>query len=209
MKGILFKEDMFKLVVEGKKTQTRRIIKDVPGYWDLIGKGITQLTAFIKPGTGEMLNVYPRYRPWEIVYLKEPFFIPVPFVGFNTILYKYLSAPTWVEKWKNKLFMPEKYARYFILIKQVKVEKLCDISGPDAIAEGFGEKTRIKGLFKYGIYGKARIKFWKKWDEIHGTGSFIKLSPLEIPWVWVYEFELIKKGCEVLNPNERILNLEL
>ncbi|GAH84602.1 unnamed protein product, partial [marine sediment metagenome] len=131
MKGICFTEDMFKLVITGEKTQTRRIIKDVPGYWDLIGKGITQLTAFIKPGTGEMLNVYPRYFPGEIVYLKEPFFIPLPFPGFD-IIYKYTLSRANLEssyKWKNKLFMPEKYARYFILIKRVRVEKLCDISG--------------------------------------------------------------------------------
>jgi hypothetical protein len=158
MKGILFNEDLFPLVVSGEKTQTRRIKK------------------------GEK----PRYEKGEIIYLKEPFYI-VP--GTNTaVTYKddFKGEPPAIKfKWKNKLFMPAKYARHFIRITNIRNELLGDISGPDAIAEGCGLNwSRLKQRDQE---IKARVEFFKLWIRINGRQSWA-----DNPRVWVYDFEVFK-----------------
>jgi len=180
MKGILFTEDMFKLVIEGKKTQTRRLVKFpkyIPSDAKLIGKGITQWTTFHFVENDRLMEagMYPRYFPREEVYLKEPYIIDID----GSVYYRYdfpvknimlLNGTT--DKWRNKLFMPEKYARYKIFIEWVRIQRLSKISVYDAIAEGFIEYPKI-------------IKFFDKWKEINGPDS-LKSDP----YVWIYEFKL-------------------
>jgi len=77
------------------------------------------------------MSFKPRYKVGETVYLKEPYF---PYC-FERALYKYDSKNQF-GKWSNKLFMPEKYARYFIEITGVRCEQLQDISDEDCMKEG-------------------------------------------------------------------------
>ena len=121
-------------------------------------------------------GIYPRYMPGETVYLKEPYF---PIID-GDIMYKFdnwkvshchgTPPPDILNiAWKNKLFMPEKYARYFITITWVRIQRLDDISVSDAIAEGLDSEQT----------------FFDKWILINGMESYYKN-----PYVWVYEFEL-------------------
>lgn len=91
MKGILFKPDMIQAIVEGKKTQTRRVIKPQPSCkcevpdWhgqviDWIGYKHEGKTAYFcyKCGSGlrhidefSAHGIKPRYQPGEVVYIKE------------------------------------------------------------------------------------------------------------------------------------------
>jgi hypothetical protein len=117
MTGISFIEPLFHGVVSGKKTQTRRIMKPMPD--------------------GVIIKKYtPRYRKGEVLYLKEPYVIDL---AQKRVTYKYgnNSGEAWqMPKWGNKLFMPEKFARYFIEITDVRAELLQDISDEDCIREG-------------------------------------------------------------------------
>jgi hypothetical protein len=194
MKGILFKEEIFKAIIDGKKTQTRRILKPQPiekatwigtvvhenhkigFYWS---DGTTGNMQGFWPGLNK--NLFPKYQPGEILYLKEPYYLSDEY----SINYKY-DYPDYDRDfylWQNKLFMPEKYARYFIKITDVRCERLQDISVADARAEGVKEADSVMGDFRPG--------FLKIWDKIHGVESWN-----ENPWVWVVEFE-------------RIMNVEL
>ncbi len=110
MQGILFNHDlgMFQGVVAGTKTETRRL--------QIEGKKA-------------------RYKVGEKVFLKEPYAL---IKGLNTeigLAYKY-TFPEASDKWRNKMFMGEKYARYFIEITEVIPEKLFQITEEGAIAEG-------------------------------------------------------------------------
>lgn len=162
MKGICFKEEMFKAIIDGTKTPTRRVIKPQPIIDEIIP------TTNIKSGLftykkafydeQQLINYASRYKVDEIVYLKEPYYAygywrkqgltkkyktAWVFVVIAPKDIKYLSNKPanilsgmsekigWYKR--NKLFMPEKYARYFIKIKDIKVEKLQDISGLDAV----------------------------------------------------------------------------
>jgi len=184
MKGILFKEDMFKAVIEGCKTQTRRICKPQPG--------IDEFLSF--DGYLLYLNSYSRYNEGELVYLKEPFYIDDE-DGYLEYKYGYYDGNKWWDnpiipfhndirgRWQNKLFMPACYARYFIKIKTIRLERLHEITWQDTLAEGVGRHITIK----YPCWHKEI--FGEKWSEINGKESWN-----DNPYVFVYEFILVNKN---------------
>jgi hypothetical protein len=105
MKGICFIEPLFQAIIAGEKTQTRRIV----------------------PANG-----IQRYKKDEILFLKEPYK-----VFEEEVIYKFKTPEPHQHRyfWKNKLFMPEKFARYFIQIKNVRRERLQSITDEDCVKE--------------------------------------------------------------------------
>ena len=227
MKGILFTEPLFHKVVNGTKTQTRRIVKPQPQKQDCktcdfpSGHRISWKCPdeYCKSDT-EVLGK-PRYKPGETLYLKEPYRIIYP--GANTFeielkytykkfLYDYYAfadtaqIKTWVVKrlgeqkksaWCNKLFMPEFIARHYIKITGVRCERLKDISASDCIKEGV-EEQRWEGAttspyfyvlpdMSCEIYDTPREGYAALIDKISGKGTWESN-----PYVWVYDFKIIK-----------------
>lgn len=217
MKGILFKESMFRAVIEGRKTQTRRIVTPQPDE-----RGLRTTNTLFEDWHGNKAK--PRYKVSEIVYLKEPY---IDDLTMNKVFYKFkpedkkeieeFQLPYIPNPWKNKLFMPSEVARYFIKIKNVRAERVAEISEEDAIAEGivetgFGFTTLPMPEKNIPMYATAKDAFEKLWDSInlrykrdkHGNliaypfkGKTItrtegNIQVISNPWVWVYEFELIK-----------------
>lgn len=95
-------------------------------------------------------------------------------------------------KWKPSIFMPRWASRINLLIKDIRVERLQDISEGDAKAEGVspigvpivnpenGHHLGDEPSYKYG--------FMELWDKING-----KKYPWESnPWLWVIEFEVMQ-----------------
>ena len=62
----------------------------------------------------------------------------------------------------------------------VRVERLQDVTGTNAIAEGF----------KSNAYLDAKIQFHHVWEDIYNKTDFRWSNN---PWTWVYEFEQIYK----------------
>lgn len=187
MRSILFKEELFKAVIEGQKTQTRRIMKSPSGYFNVSWKPDRPKYKWANQcddeGGEASLGKYlqPRYPTGSIVYLKEPY-IPFPDSDLMPV-YRYAmdTVPEFEgNPWKNKLFMPEKYARYFIKITGVRIERVDEISEDDAIAEGVA-------FTKY-ANASARQHFKELWASINGIETW-----WERVWVWVYEFELTER----------------
>jgi hypothetical protein len=128
-----------------------------------------------------LARLHTRYQVGETVYIKEAYW-----KDSDGSLFDYADAPrelipdfcTLV----SPLFMPEWAARYFIRIKDVRVEKLQDIL------------TTPKDIFLEGLpdeYAECAFGFtldWFKglWDSIH------KDYPWEAnPWVFRYEFRIV------------------
>lgn len=147
--------------------------------------------SFFIPGTKyEYCFLKPRYQLNEIVYLKEPFHIFPTFCGNTLITYKYLSSQKKLYckeyKWKNKMYMPAKYARYFVKVTNIKCERLYDISEEDAKAEGV-KKGRLLGFGKVGIK-TYQEGYFLKFIEINGMKMF-NINP----FVFAYTFCLTDK----------------
>jgi len=192
MRGILFKEDLFAKVVLNSKTKTRRVIRSIPADFILQG----QLGRAAKFYRGDDIRqVKSLYKVGDRLYLKEPYCAfdaeykkPVLIIlGEEKIIYKYDTGPhPEGVVWKPKLFMPEKYARYFIEITDLKVEHIQDISMADIIAEGFELSMKDMYLDAMNQKIKSKLQFIKKWNEINPEYSWDNN-----PWVWIYTFKLI------------------
>lgn len=223
MKGIIFTEPNFHLSVQGIKKQTRRIIKPQPDNirsfnrvlgntpdYELSEKPWTPEPAYhFLMHEGKYLN--PRYKVGEIVYLKEPYaYAPIieeqkDIYPHDDFIYRYGHKYMSI-KWKNKLFMPEIAARYFIKITGVRAEKLQDISDEDCIKEGIVSTDSIaedvyEPVFENGLNATDKVnavlniqyetpqKAYKALiNKINGKDTWDNN-----PWVWVYDYELKKE----------------
>jgi hypothetical protein len=211
MKGIMFIEDMFLMVLAGVKSETRRIATaDV--HHKLVNFNIDNEAIFENLQTGELFGLKPKYKPNEIVYLKEPYQSNYHLVQKDIlyelkqedIVYKYFNPPSKSqmldEIWKNKMFMPEKYSRFKIQIISVDIQELNNISNQSAINEGIAEllqssmQLSMNGrLFRDYSIKKERFMNGLKAVKSYETlwNSINKDVPFKSnPYVWVYSFRV-------------------
>jgi hypothetical protein len=180
MKKILFTEPLFCAVANGTKTQTRRILKPQPHFYVTCYKDeIPQR------------KVYLRYQKHENgVSIKNHSEGCLPCTSDNMPIkprYKIGETVYFAE--------PEKHARYFIKITAVSCEQLQDISDEDCKKEGVEEQRWEDGdgFFSAApcdvspIFKSVREAYAYLIDSIYGEGTWRKN-----PFVWVYEFELVK-----------------
>ena len=135
MKGKYFIEPLFHAVVEGRKTMMREIINPQPlGNFYNKFEFTKRNRVFQKYEFTCGASLIPKYRVGERLYLKEPYILLTDFpYCADAPVYKY-DGNRECSFWKHT--MPSKYARYYIEIISVKVERIRDISEQDAIAEG-------------------------------------------------------------------------
>lgn len=98
--------------------------------------------------------------------------------------------------WRPSIFMPRWASRITLEITGVRVERLNEIRGQDAIAEGIEPFTRkfseISSVttFRNYLSGETNLAATKSyrtlWESINGPGSWDAN-----PWVWVVEFRRV------------------
>lgn len=162
-------------VLRREKTQTRRIVKDG-----------TQLGDF------EETMKYAPYKVGEVVAVAQCY-LDIGSPQFDKFGYD-VSGNT------NKMFVKAELMPHKIKITNVRIERLQDISDEDCLREGishytpadaqntesgFGFQSYKGGLF---LFDTAREAFSALIDKVSGKGTW-----QSNPYVWVYDFELVKK----------------
>ena len=193
MKPIIFSTPMVQAILDGKKTQTRRVIKvdDAPENWKISIAG----TSIVRTEPYDVK--LPRYEAGDILWVRETFCeVPyehnhVPIKGGHITIPKYAykadSERDYAGIWKPSIHMPREAARIFLRVKTVRVERLQDITEEDAKAEGCID-GKSKDVLKFDL--TARDVFAKLWNSINAKRGYRWETN---PWVWVYEFEKINK----------------
>lgn len=101
----------------------------------------------------------------------------------------YFSEPG--SYWKPSIHMPRWASRITLKVTGVRVERLQDISEEDAKAEGiYKNEWGYDWKEKSGkdlVLGAAKFAFANLWIFINGSESW-----KSNPWVWVYDFEVVK-----------------
>ena len=208
MQKIMFndKYGLTDLVLSGQKTQTRRIIKlqderlDYPKGWNL-DYGFAE---FGRAGEA-LLRLCPRYYVGEEVAVAQSYRNVMVFLGeylrdefFYTLVEELCEDPIKTAGWKSKMFVRADLMPCRIRIKQIRLERLQDISDDDCLAEGIIEHT-AEIMPNYPPYTQyccgisdvycdtPRQAFAALIDKINGKGTCDSN-----PYVWVYDFELVK-----------------
>lgn len=104
--------------------------------------------------------------------------------------------PAWVGKHRQAMHMPKWASRITLVVEDVKIERLNDVSREDAIAEGlvrnplapvaalgFGCNWTFEGDRRFGSPISAYAALW---DHINGAGAWSAN-----PWVVAYTFRVI------------------
>jgi len=195
MKPILFSTPMVKAILDGRKTQTRRVIKDkdIINRFDIDVDG--KPIAYIDQATGDSYppTAIAKYQVGDILWVRETWSKDengeyVYRTNYGTT--EDDSFPPSMFKWKPSIHMPREAARIFLRVTNVRVERLQEITPKDAWEEG----CRIGNFFPWEkhipeLQQQCRdILFKSLWDGLNakrGYGWDIN------PWVWVYEFERV------------------
>lgn len=198
---ILFSSPMVRAILEGRKTQTRRIVKakdsdssrciTLPmlmknvnewrlqdGRWFGIDGYDTLVFCDCPYGqVGDRLWVRETWRECGSGQRQDGQIpsTPVPVV--------YTADGDADGPWRPSIFMPKWASRITLEITELRVERLNVISSADAEDEGvtlFGKDNRVgeETLYQAG--------FRELWETINGKGSWAAN-----PWVWVVEFDVV------------------
>ena len=210
---ILYKTEMVKAILDDRKTKTRRInglkkINENPDdyRYECFYEGFALFVE--KKYELPFLYKCPFGQPGDLLWVRETWGEII-----DGIVYKASDLPENVVdnlKWKPSLFMPKSACRLWLRIKDIRVERLQNISEDDAIAEGIDFNTRgiVKfpktyknylvnekylnkhpEMWKHEFLESPKESFQSLWDSINK-----KTHPWESnPWVWVVEFERYNK----------------
>jgi hypothetical protein len=193
-KPILFSGPMVRAILEGRKTQTRRVLKPQPrspalsdGYWydaDAPGRFDDGERAIVAYLSGQRLWVREAWRVYCEFDRMPPRDIPtgshIQYIADNPI------SP-WLSRYRPPMFMPRWASRITLEVSDVKVERLQDISEADAIAEGALLPWTGSPGTACDDTRDARSEFAALWNSINGHGAWD-----DNPWVAAYSFRRIK-----------------
>lgn len=202
MKKILF-NDKFGLtaaVLNGRKTQTRRIINAMPKD-PKIAYGLEEEAGYVHLLDGYTVVAKSRFKIGEVVAVAQSYFDiktsansyrPHIWEGYKD-WHEYLNTlPDWDFAGQyNKMFVKADLMPHKIEITNIRVERLQDISDQDCLAEGIeGDCAGYEyscGKNKFGAFKTPKIAYSSLIDKISGKGTF-EINPL----VFVYNFKLVK-----------------
>lgn len=202
---ILLNSAMVRAVLDGTKTQTRRVLKapeSVTAFKHFNGIRWDRMQGERR---GDTINC-PYGQPGDRIYVRETWqhsnFPNGPLDKDCLIFYQadYLDDPLGADlehsgdgirrMWKPSIHMPRWVSRITLEITGVRVERLNDISEADAVAEGvyrYPDGNYTNYLSNTGYALNAKSSFASLWESINGADLLGAT-----PWVWVIEFKVIE-----------------
>ena len=165
---ILFNGEMVRAILDGRKTQTRRVVKD----------------CYLMGGPPEdyLLSRCPFGQPGDRLWVRETW-------GHNGCLccpIHYRATDPDPDtgnpyfRWYPSIHMMRSASRITLEITNVRVERLNEITRGEAMEEGCPFSNMAAGI-------DPRDWFSDLWESINGAGSWSF-----DPWVWVIEFRKVE-----------------
>lgn len=207
---ILFSAPMVRALLEGRKTQTRRIIDRQPpeDHARLIVEAIHPTvmdrhgeehpgpeTFGVTTVDGEWCFRCRYGKPGDLLYVRETW---APRSNGRLLIermqrpfYRATDGEGDMKKpngwnWRPSMHMPRWASRLTLRITDVRVQRLQDITQEEAVAEGMPAST---GPFLHHVIAD----FHKLWNSINGAGAWDAN-----PWVWALSFDVIKQNVDTV-----------
>lgn len=211
---ILFSVPMIRALLEGRKTQTRRALKN-PSLW---ATDVQLQCAQISPR--QCSELAAKHCPYGVIedrlWVRESWRVGkrwdstaprnLPIRGLTVMFATGGSAanddhgqyvldesypktlPDWAGKVRPGMFMPRWASRLTLRVSDVRIERLQEIEESDAEAEGAETAWGNVGADERPTYVAG---FRRVWEEINGKGSWEAN-----PWVWALSFTVEKRNVD-------------
>jgi len=208
---ILFSAPMVRAILEGRKTQTRRVIKPQPerDCGEIYGPETYSPLVVDKNGEElpgpDIFGIYtedwglkfPYGQPGDHLWVKETYKLA------GSMYYRADGEPSREDlelypnwKWKPSIFMPRVFSRILLEIVSIRVQRVQEISLDlsDVIAEGIEAKWFDQHHVQ--IHSPIQIMddYRSLWDSINMMRGFGWEAN---PWVWVIEFKRIEMPAPI------------
>lgn len=210
-RSILFSGEMVRVILDGRKTQTRRVLKKQP--IDILPMKVQNLWVTleeINPNHGRVIKC--RFGvPGDRLWVRETWAHDdmncndIHCGNIDHIWYRASESPVVADSfagaahWRPSIFMPRWASRITLEIVSVRVERVQDISANDAIAEGVCTTQYWKPKE---VENKPFEEKW--WDDYYFWNHYPQIAYQNLwnsinfkrgfgwdvnPWVWVMEFK--------------------
>ena len=188
---ILFSAPMVRAILDGTKTQTRRVVKHCK--CKITGAELAACEIAGEVNAGDYTNC-PYGQPGNRLWVRETWAAPHsedarPPSAIQCDWMRIHYAATEDRGgllWRPSIHMPRWASRITLEVTGVRVERLHDISAEDAIAEGVRVHEDHHGKPRGSIYSPVQA-YRDLWESINGAGSWDAN-----PWVWVVEFKRVE-----------------
>ena len=212
LRPILFNTPMVKAILEGRKTQTRRVMRRQPDKVERFKHGVETADTDARYVILRCYNRPKMFKKCNSGWFADASY-KTPFTEFNVgdhlwvretwrkydcdecPCYEYCNCPphgTYLyyadclddeAKWKPSIHMPRSASRILLEITNIRVERVQDISEADATAEGMIADDDYCAEEYFSIL----------WNELNG---WAEKGWNANPWVWCIEFRVIQGGAE-------------
>lgn len=191
---ILFSGPMVRAILDGRKTQTRRVVKPQPlvgsegdFWWPDAPPRRRHYAGDEHLRRGLAQDLCPYGAPGDLLWVRETWARDVPGCpGGLSYRADHIDpagdGPAHPMRWRPSIHMPRVASRITLRVEAIRVERLNDITEADARAEGIDpEVYEVPPGASFASYVAA---FSTLWDAING-----KRAPwASNPWVFVVSF---------------------
>ncbi|MES2814496.1 MAG: hypothetical protein V4720_06340 [Pseudomonadota bacterium] len=210
---IIFSAPMVRALLEGRKSQTRRVLNPQPDLTDADRVRCVEWKGAIYSGNTRIL-----YAPGDRLYVREAWrtarayddLVPSEMAGEEPVKYEADGAEQmwgWPDlfqpgRYRHARFMPRWASRITLGVTEVRVQRLQEISEADAVAEGierarsgrFYDPTVSRGTAAHlgGMHLSARSAYEVLWNSLHGPDAWDAN-----PWVVAVSFTVERRNIDV------------
>ncbi|MBB3144884.1 hypothetical protein FHS21_001285 [Phyllobacterium trifolii] len=208
----LFSASMVQALLAGRKTQTRRLLPlgsppkdsgkhvvkqlirpfDAPAFYQYEWRskyGVFCGVVKLRINIGDRLYVREAWRTHAMFDAIAP-------RDLQTSSIHYIAdGEIDSGKYRQAMHMPRRLSRLTLIVKDVRVERLQDISEKDALAEGIQKIGRFYGLpdsdWDTASTTSAIDAYGALWDHINGADAWA-----ENPWITAISFDVVKQNID-------------
>lgn len=201
IKPILFNTEMVRAILDGRKCCTRRVVKQ--NVEDILNSPFHMEHPEIEDRQIISKLCQPPYQVGGILYVRETWYYEshmedrtegkpdLPNGRYSNRYVYRADCPDYPVNigvgehgWKPSIHMPKDAARIWLRVKDVRMERLQDMTYDDAEAEGCFD------------YTSTALGFPCVWDSTIKKSDLDRYGWAANPWVWVIEFERCEKPKE-------------
>ena len=202
---IIFSAPMVQALLAGRKSMTRRVLKPQPPEW------VTRMThegrcGWIGSGDGHGTLMHVPYAVGDRLWCREVFAYGWPVEGNHqlpecnqehAITYRADGNRPFCSRrrWHSPIHMPRWASRLTLIVTDVRVQRLHDISAADAIAEGchvYASSATIDCDTP-----DPRQEYRRLWNSIHGPEAWAAN-----PWVAALTFATHRHNIDQINQGD-------